>query len=164
MIKHKLHVAALVVAAVAFGGENGWGQSGLYGGRIVVETSPADKVTLGDKWHGLLLSPQETAEELAHWLEAMSGKKFEVLAAAADNRTSAIYLLRGDSSLVAAADRERLKNKGPEAFIIRGDSSRLQMIFTGRLIPLCDNLNTANARTIWTDMSSLPPKAPPIAG
>ncbi len=117
-----------VLAAVALGDESETGRRGLYGRRIVVETGPADKVTLGDKLHGGLLSPHETAEELAHWLEAMSGKKFEVQAAAADIRTSAIYLLRGDSSLVAASDRERLKDQGPEAFIIRGDSSRLQVI------------------------------------
>src|SRR5512133_878432 len=39
------------------------------------------------------------------------------------------------------------------------DSLRDQTILTGRF-----NLNAASASTICTDMSSRPPKAPPIAG
>ena len=104
------------------------GTGGLYGQRIVVETGTNNTLTLADKLHHGLISPQENAEELAHWLAQMSDRKFEIETAATHNPASAIYLLRTDSALVAATDKERLKGKGLEAFILRGDSSKLQII------------------------------------
>ncbi len=126
-------IAAIVLsvfASVAFGGGDETGKDRLYGRRIVVETGERDKATFAGELYGSVPSPKQTAGELPRWLEQMSGRKFEIDAASTstDNRVSAIYLLRADSKLVAAADRNRLKDNGLDAFIIRGDVSRLQII------------------------------------
>ena len=133
MTNRTLWIASLLLAAfasVAFGGGDERGRGRLYGRRIVVEISARDKATFAHGLYGSVLSPKEIAGELARWLEQMSGREFEIEAASTstDNLVGAICLLRADSALVAAGDRDRLKDKGLEAFIIRGDASRLQII------------------------------------
>jgi hypothetical protein len=125
-------LALAAFAPLAFGGVDEAGKGRLYARRIVVETDVADKSTVAGDSYGSVLSPKQAAEELARWLEEMSGRKFniETASTSTDNRASTIYLLRADSTLVAAADRDRLKNQGLEAFIIRGDVSRIQIIAT----------------------------------
>ena len=117
-------MAMLTIAAVGGAAE----KNSLYNRRIVVEASDNDKLTFADRLRLGLISPQESADELAYWLEQMTGKKFEVSAPSVNNPVGAIYLLRTDSALVATADKERLKDKGLDAFIIRGDANKLQII------------------------------------
>ena len=117
----------LFAAAVSAAGQKA-GDGGRYGRRIIVETGTRDTVTATDTLYAGLLSPKETAEELSRWLAQITGGTFTVDTPSTDNRGGAIYLLRADSALVAAADRERLRDKGLEAFNIRGDASRLQII------------------------------------
>ena len=114
-------------AAASTGGQKP-GDGGLYGRRIIVETGARDTVTPADRLYAGLSPPKETAEELSRWLRQITGRTFTVDTPSTDNRAGALYLLRTDSALVAAADRERLRDKGLEAFIIRGDASRLQII------------------------------------
>jgi len=72
----------------------------LYGQRIVVETNTA------------------ATAELARWLGQMTGAKFTVTN---DVSGGGIVLVRTNSTLAAAADVERLKGKGNEAFVIRAE-------------------------------------------
>lgn len=103
-------LAALILATVctfAFGSEQA---AGLYGRKIIVE-GPPDKMV------------QESADELALWLNKATGATFEISPAPADTNASAIYLLKSDSKLAPPADAERLKDKGFEAFVLRSDAN-----------------------------------------
>lgn len=100
----------------------------LYGRRIVVETSAKENLTFANRLHGGIISPKETADEMAYWLERMTGEKFTVSTTLPENPGPAIYLLRVDSAMVDAADRERLRDKGLEAFILRGDAGSFRII------------------------------------
>ena len=76
-----------------------------------------------------------------------------------------IIEVRGDTvANVRLASTGESPPVGPYYWWPTIDSSRLQMIFTGRSIPRCRSRQTASARTICTDISSRPPNAPPIAG
>jgi hypothetical protein len=97
-------------APLAFGGVDEAGKTRLYGRRGVVETNARVKPTSAGDSYGGVMSPKETAGELARWLRQMSGVKVEIdaVSTSMDNRAGAICLLRADSTLVAAADRNRL--------------------------------------------------------
>ena len=90
-------------------------KNGLYGQQIIIETNAAAMV-------------KESSRELARWLGQMTGAEFTVTNPVPGNLTGAIYVLSTNSPLVASADLARLKGQGLEAFVIRGDSSQLQII------------------------------------
>jgi len=55
------------------------------------------------------------ATELARWLTEMTGAPFAIT----NDAPTGLFLLHTNSPLVVASDRERLVEKGPEAFLIR---------------------------------------------
>ncbi len=101
---------------------------GLYGQRIVYEVREREKTTRTDKYYSCIVAPRDTAAELAGWLGRITGKPFEVSGTSNGSPTRAIYLLPVDSPLVAQSDRARLQDKGLEAFLIRGDADKLQIV------------------------------------
>ena len=121
-------VLICTTAAVAAGAARQDADTGLYGRRIVLDAGAVPKVTFADRLHGCIVSPGETADELAGWLDRICGKKFDIETAPSGTSTAAIFLSLADSMRVTAADRDRLRDKGLEAFIIRGDASQLQII------------------------------------
>ena len=115
------------LGAVAFGAEGDARKSALYGQQIIIETNPEDAAKAPGKAAPKDLV-KDAANELANWLEKVTGKKIEIVNTPATGSASAIYLLSTNSTLVTAADRARLKDQGLEAFVIRGTSSQLQII------------------------------------
>ena len=86
----------------------------MYGQQIVIETNAAALV-------------QESSGELARWLGQITGAPFGITNAVATNLTNAIYLLSANSARVVPADRARLKDQGPEAFVIRSEGDALAL-------------------------------------
>jgi hypothetical protein len=114
-----------ILGGPAYGGDKP-GNGGLYGQRIVLDIKSNDPPTIAAK--AGVPQARAAADELAGWLEKITGKKFDVSAPSADNPSGGIFLLSASSPLVAQADRDRLKDKGLDAFILRGDADKLQII------------------------------------
>ena len=128
-MKHSALIAPFLVAAfasVAFG-DSAAQNSGLYGRRIIVDVKSNDPPAIAAKVG--VPQAKAAADELGGWLEKITGKKFEVLRTGRRHPRKRDFLVAAQVlQLVAQADRDRLKDKGLEAFILHGDSSTLQII------------------------------------
>jgi len=108
-----LLLLALILTTTA--GSNAATKDAFYGQQIVIEANAGAMV-------------KTASDDLALWLGKITGQKYEVSNAPAQKLTTAIYLLSATSPLVTEADRARLKGKGLEAFVIRGNATQLLII------------------------------------
>jgi len=93
--------------------------NGLYGQRIVLETVAEDgknRIKSAGK-----VTTKEIAADLSNWLGQVTGKTFETINTQTEIPKSGIILLNVNSRLVAADARDRLKDKGKEAFVLRSE-------------------------------------------
>ena len=66
-----------ILAAFAAGG-NAAEKNPLYRQQIFVDAGAHDTLTFADKTYSNLVSPKDSAAELAFWLEKSTGKKFNI--------------------------------------------------------------------------------------